>query len=337
MILRKLYLKIRLFLNSIKEPLNRMAVILMITTLFYVFLNSFFFKELILGKANADKGDHKCNSAITFYNAAYSYYKLNHFSQTNKEIYFELPYKIATCYLENNDQKKADESMLNGLNAIQKQYGVFSKENADFIRKYLIDYLLTNNNTYLAGREFNDLITIYKKIGYNNIIIADLSCLNGDLYYQQKNYEQALVSYQEAYNIIIKQENIDYEILWKSVSRIGEYDTKNNNIDKAIELYKNSIPTLENAGDKYSYLAADMLIKLGDLYAKNETSPKKAIKCYEQAISIIKSLTKRNYLRQNIKTYLTNLKNLYNQDGQFHKVDEIEVELARQRRFSFLF
>lgn len=336
---RKLYLKVRLFLCSIKVSLNRIAVALMITILFYSFVNSFFFKEFIINKADEEKANHKCNNAVIFYNTAYFYYSFNHFSKLNKDIYFELPYKISLCYLEENNKEKSVKTMLNGITSIQKQYGVFSKETAFFIRKYLIEYYLTNNNLSSAKREFNNLLIIYKTIGYDNAIIADLNRLNGDLYYQQENYYEAIAFYKEAYNKIISQKNnIDFLAFAKIVNRICDYEVnKNNNIDEAIELYSNSVSILEKANNKHSDLTADMLIKLGDLYSQDDKTIRNAIICYEKAISIIKHLPVKHYLRKNIKTYLTVLKSLYNQNNQFQKANEIELEITKQKRFSFLF
>jgi len=80
-----------------------------------------------------------------------------------------------------------------------------------------------------------------------------------------------------------------------------------------------------------------MLINLGDLYSQDDTTTKKAIKCYEHALKSIKELPRSNDYRENIKTYLVTLQNLYNKDGQSYKADEIDIELARQRRFAFIY
>lgn len=334
---RKLYLKIRLFLYSIKEYLNRIAVVLMLTTLFYLFINFFVFKEFIINKACEERANHKYNNAIILYNIAYSYYSFNHFSSINKNIYFELPYNISLCYLGENNKEKSADTMLKGITVIQKQYGIFSKETASFIRKYLIKYYLITNNQNLARREFNNLLVIYKTIGYDDVIIADLNRLNADLYYQQENYAEAMVFYKEAYNRIIKQKNIDYTTFAQIVNKLCDYEVKNNNIDRAIELYNDSILILEGAGNKYSGLTADMFIKLGNLYSQDEKAVKNAITCYEKAISIIKHLPSKNYLKQNLKIYLTTLKSLYTQDNQYQMAHEIELEITKQKRFSFLF
>lgn len=337
MFIRKLYLKIRLFLYSIRNILNRIAIILMIGTLIYLFINVLIFKNLIIGKANNYEINQKYEKAITFYNIAYSYYSFNHISTENKEIYLELPYSISTNYLKIKDKKQAVQNMFDGIAAIQTRYGVYSKENADFTRKYLIEFLLTNNNVKFAEVEFKNLINIYKKIGYSETIVPDLIRLKGDLYYAQGNYDTAINLYEQAYNKIITLTNIDYNIFTNIVNKICEYEIKTNNNDMAIDIYNNSINILENSTEKNSDMMAEMLIDLGDLYAKKDISTKQAIKCYEKAITIVKKLPRSNYMRENIKNYLLTLQDLYNKNGQFHKVDEIDIELARQRRFSFLF
>ncbi|MFA7657983.1 MAG: hypothetical protein WCY19_00960 [Candidatus Gastranaerophilaceae bacterium] len=337
MLLRKIYLKIWLFLYSIREILNGIVVIAMITTLLYLFLNNFIFEKIILVRADSDQIKRDYDSAINFYNISYFYYNINHFSKNNKEIYLRIPYEISICYLNENKKEQSIEEMLNAITAIQKQYGIFSRETAYFIRKYLIKYYLENNNIRLAKQEFNNLMTIYKIVGYSDSEMSDLICLKGDLYYQQKRYDSAMALYEQAYSAISTQNNIDYEILAKIVDRLCDYEIVNNNTAEAINIYQNSINLLKTSGWRQQELTAKMLLKLGDLYTKENNQTKTAIKCYEEAIGLIKKLPSNNYLKQNISEYLTTLKDLYNQDGQFHKVDEIDLELARKRRFSFLY
>lgn len=333
--LRKLYIKARLFLYAERSFLNKVAVIIMITTFSYLLLDSFLFKTIILDKANHEQLNHNYSNAIVFYNIAYVYYSANHLSDENKDIYLELPYKISLCYLSENDKKKSVQSMLNGITSIQKQYGNFSKENAYFIKNYLIDFYIINNDFGLANSEFNNLVTIYKKIGYDESIVTDLIRINGDLYYQQGNYNEAINLYYQAYDKIVAQNNIDYEVFAKIVNRIGDYEAKNSNVDNAIDIYKKALLTLKNAPNKYSYLTADILINLGSLYSANDMSTKDAINYYEQAIDIIKTLPKTNHLKQNVETYLTTLKTLYIKSNQYTKANETDLEITRQRRFSF--
>lgn len=337
MILRKVYLKIRLFLYSIREILNKIAIVLMIGILLYLFVDMFIFRAIIVGKADNYELNHKTKNAIAFYNIAYPYYKFNHFSEENKNIYFELPYKLSTCYLEINDKQNSVKSMLDGLTSIQSQYGFFSPENSLFMRKYLIKYFLMNKKPDIGRVEFNNLLTIYKKIGYSENIVPDLIRLKGDLYYEQGNYDKAMELYELSYKKLISQQNADYEILANIVNKICTYEIQNKNTNNAINTYTQAIKTLEDSGEKETSFTAEMLINLGDLYAQDDNSTKKAIKSYEEAVEIIKKLPRSNSLRENIKTYLITLQSLYNKDGQYHKVDEIDVELARQRRFAFIY
>lgn len=337
MILRKLYLKTRLFLYSIREILNKIAIVLMIGTLLYLFVDIIVFRAIIIGKADNYEINHKTKEAISFYNIAYPYYKFNHISEENKNIYFELPYKLSMCYLEVNNKKDSVKSMLDGLTSIQTQYGFFSQENSLFMRKYLIKYFLMNKKPDIGRAEFSNLITIYKKIGYRENIIPDLIRLKGDLYYEQGNYDKAMELYELAYNKLIAQQNADYEVLANIVNKLCTYEIKNNNKDNAIDTYSKAIQTLKYSGQKQTPFTAEMLINLGDLYAQDDNATKPAIKCYEEAIEIIKKLPRSNYLRENIKTYLITLQGLYNKSGQYNKVDEIDVELARQRRFAFIY
>lgn len=337
MILRKVYLKIRLFLYSIREILNKIAIVLMIGVLLYLFIDILIFRAIIIGKADNYEVNHKTKNAIAFYNIAYPYYKFNHISEENKNIYFELPYKLSTCYLEIYDKSNSVKSMLDGLTSIQGQYGFFSEENSLFMRKYLIKYFLINKKPEIGRVEYNNLLTIYKKIGYNENIVPDLIRLKGDLYYEQGNYDKAMELYEISYNKLISQRNADYEVLTNIVNKLCAYEIKNNNKNNAIDTYNKAIKTLKASGQKQTPFIAEMLINLGDLYAQDDNSTKPAIKCYEEALEIIKKLPRSSYLRENIKTYLITLQGLYNKSGQYNKVDEIDVELARQRRFAFIY
>lgn len=316
---------------------NVIAVTLMSLTLLYLFLNNVFFERIILPEANTQQINREYKSAINLYNLAYVYYKINHFSEKNKEIYFEIPYEKAVCYLNQNNKKESAASMLEAITSIQKEYGIFSRETAYFIRKYLIDYYLKNDNVMLAKQEFNNLITIYKKVGYTNSIMSDLICLSGDIYYQQRKYAIAMEFYEKAYSIISTQRNIDYEVFAKVVNRICTYEIQKNNTGEAIEIYKKSVEILKTSGKAQNDLTAVMLMDLGNLYTSGDKNTKSAILCYEEAIQLIKKLPKTSYLRQNIKTYYLILKELYSESGQFRKANEVDIELARTRRFSFLF
>lgn len=309
----------------------------MIATIFYLFFNSVILERFVLGRAKYEETTNNPKSAIVFYNVAYTYYNINHYSQTNKEIYFDVPYRISLCYLKDGNREKSVQTILDAVTSVQMQYGLFSEETAYFLKKYLIEYYLINNNISLAQQEFNNLLTIYKKIGCDDSIIFDIMCLRGDLYYKQKNYEEAMPYYEKAYNYVRDKKNIDYDVLVRIVDKICENKINQKEPDSAISIYQDTINLLKNSGGKQSDLTAGILIELGDLYAQEDTKTKEAIKCYEEAIQIIKKLPKSFYLKQNITAYFNILKELYNKDGQFNKASDLDLELARRRRFSFFY
>lgn len=337
MFYRKVYIKLRVFLYSIRHITNAILVVLMSSTLLYLFVNNFFFSRVINNLANNDELSGKYSNALNLYRFEYLYYSFNHFSNDNKDIFFELPYKKATCYLKTNEKQKSVESMLDGITAIQKQYGIFSKETAYFMRKYLIEYYLDNNKLQLANQEFRNLLTIYKKVGYSDAEMADMIRLSGDLYYEQKKYDEAMEFYRKAYSAISTSAIIDYPVYVKIVTRIADYELHNKNEEIAIQLYQSTIKQLETAGIKQNNLRAGLLIILGDLYDTKPNKIKDSISCYEEVIAIAKKLPNTSYLKQNIDNYYGTLRDFYNRDGQFHKVAEIDVELAKKRRFAFLY
>ena len=337
MLIRKLYLKLHLWLYSTRKTFNKIFITFIILLLTYIFFNSFFFSHLLLGKANFEEANKNCPTAITFYTVSYLYYKINHFSEDNQKIYFSLPYKISMCYLKENNVKKSIWSMYEGLSSIQKQYGSISRENAYFIRKYLIEYYLENNKPKLARKEFNNLMRIYQKIGYTNNEMADLIRLSGDLNYQQGNYEHAIDLYEQAYKAVQNNSDIDYAVFARIVYRICDYKIKTGRPNVAIKLYGETIDMLKFSGPKQNEITAEMLMNLGAFYAKEDKNIKEAIKNYEAAIAIIRQLPNTDFLKQNIKEYLTVLKGLYEQDNQVSMAREIDLEITRNRRFSFLY
>lgn len=332
---RKLYLKIRIFFYSIRRLTNALVISFMLGITVYLLINNFLFGRIIMGQANNDEMLKKYESAVTWYNVADVYYTINHFSKENKEIYFQIPCKKAQCYMSNKQKKESVQSMLQGITKIQKQYGIFSRETAYFMRKYLVEYYLDNNNYSLAHQEFNNLLTIYKQIGYDNNEMADMVRISGDLAFEAKDYESAMEFYQRAYDIISKQSDIDDEVFMKITARIALYEIQQNKTELAINIYINSIEVLKNSANPLKGVIADMLIRLGDIYAIDEKT-KDAIIRYEEAIELIKKLPRINIMRQNLNIYLNSLKELYDKTGQFHKSREIEMEFARQRRFFFM-
>ena len=336
---RKFYLKMRVFFYSRRRAINGIVVKAMILILFYLFVNSIVIERLLIGKAHNDEINQRYSSAISLYNVAYFYYYCNHYSEDNKKIYLEIPYRISMCYLKAGDREKSVENMLLGITAIQKQYGIMSKETGYFIRKYLIEYYLENNKNVLAHQEFDNLLVIYRTVGYNDNEMSDIIRLSGDLYYNQHQYETAMGYYEKAYKEISQQNQIDYEVFSKIVCRICAYEIENQRVDNAVNIYKSSIDILRSSGRKQNELTATLLLRLGDLYAKSEDNQvsRNAIPYYEEAIEIIKTLPNTTFLKQNLKAYLLILKDLDTKDAKFTNVQKIDDELTRMKRFSFLY
>lgn len=334
--LRTLYFKVKLFLFSARKIIQGIVLTTIVAALSYFLLNNVIFEDFIVSQARFDQLTYKYDNAINFYKIAYVYYRINHFSPENKEIYFEIPYRLSMCYLAQNNKKKSVQSLLKGLTAVQVQYGIFSREAAYFTRKYLVEYYLANNYTRLARKEFDNLLIIYKTIGYNYNEMSDMIRIDGDLYYQKKDYDTAILFYEKAYDSISTQTEIDYNVYAKVINRICDYKMQKGNLDGAISIYKGAIGVLKTSGGDQKELTASMLMKLGDLYHQIKLI-KPAINCYEEAIDIIKKLPTKTFLKQNLSTCLITLRGFYNEAGEFHKVDQIDVELARQRRFSFIF
>lgn len=337
MALRKTYIQIRHYLYSKRFILNKIAIFLMIATLFYMFFNYFFFETFIISQANTQEAKKEYKSAILYYKIARFYYKHNHATSLNKKIFMEISYKIALCELENKDETESNIGIRRDLAKIQKTYGIYSKETAYFLRKYLIEYYFLANKIPLAQQEFENAVTIYTNIGYDGNTMADLIRIGGDLYNQQKSYETAYVMYENAYNVIIKEPQMDYEVFTEIVNRIAEYQIKQDRSDIAEILYKNSLEVLRNAPYKKNEAIASTLLRLGDLYAKDDNTTIKAVNCYEEAIDIIKKLPRISESRQNINTYLSTLKDLYNKSNQPQKAMKIQDELTARERFPFLY
>lgn len=333
---RKLYLRIRVFSNQKKLAINRFMTVFVASVLAYLFINSFLFSTVVVGIANANKFSHDYKGAISLYNFAGGYYKLNHFSDNNKDIYFSIPYNKAVCYWEEDNKQDSVKSMLEGITSIQTQYGIFSVETAYFIRKYLIDFYLFCGSERLAEQEFNNLLTIYKKVGYTTNDLADLVRLSGDLNYQRGHYAKAMDSYKRSYNALIKGDDVDYDVFVKVVKRISTYDAQNGKPEVAESILKSSIETLKNSGKAQRTLTAELYLYYGDLLA-SQGNFKSAETAYEGAIEIIKKLPESNYLKQNLTDIYLKLKNFYNETGAYNKAEDVDIQIARKRRFSIWF
>lgn len=334
--LRKLYLRIRLFLYSYRHIISSVFLFCALSFVLCYFIDAFVFGEIIVNQAYNDFTSKKCDNAINLYDVAYKYYTVANFSADDKEMFMEIPYNKAICYIHEHKKEKAIQSMLNGLVAIQSKYGVFSRENATFIRKYLIAFYLDNGQTKLAETEFNNLMTIYKNIGYDNYEMADMIRISGDLFYAQKNYDVAIQFYTKAYNIISKQHQIDYDIFKNIVERIATYEAANKRNTVAMNIYESSIQTILANGKEGYESAALLLINQAKLYEQlGETKP--AVAAYEKAIDLIVKLPSTNYLKRDIKEYWLALRALYTNNGDFSKADDIDVKISRHERFPFLY
>lgn len=334
--LRKIYIKFLFFLYSMRKPLSSLVLALIVFILLYSAFNNGFVNSILINKANNDSLNKNYKNAIKTYTMAYMYYDLNHISYQNKKMYLDLPYKISMCYLAEGDRQKALNVMLRSLSLIQTKFGIYSREHAYFLRKYLINYFLQSNNITLAKNGFTNLYLIYKKIGCSNDEKVDLIRLTGDFYYYQKDYDDAIANYLEAYDLISGQEYIDYEIFASMVNKIFDYEIERQNTNYAVDLYKKSIVLIKSGGKENVDFLLGMLIKLGDFYI-SQGATTEAINYYEQVISIIKKLPQNDYYRQRAVTYLKTLKDLYTTTRQYQKANYVDSEIIKEQRFSFLF
>lgn len=338
----KLYLKIKYYIRTNKRAINKITVKAMVVILLIIFLNSFFTVKVLVNKADIEQVNQKYSNALFLYNVASSYYNINHFSKENKALYLKIPYEIAVCQLKQKDKRQSLKTLSDASVKIVKQYGVYSKENADFIRQYLIEYNIQANNLQTASEELLYVFNLYRKIGLNQNIIADLLRQNGDILYAQANYQKASFLYNKAFSIIMQNYNknnidIDYEIYTKILHKICDCEVKTGQIDNAISIYKDTLNFLQKSDDKQNEAIANISLNLGDLYIKKGDSFSEAINCYNNAIDIIKNLPKASPLRKNLYSYYKTLKDLYTKNNQSYKASDIDLELARRRRFAFIY
>lgn len=327
--------KIEKFLSSEGKTISKFLVISVIAVVVYFFLNEILFGRFILDRAHYEQVNKNYSSAIDLYNIDYVYYSINRYSKENREKSFEISYNIAACYAKQGDREKSVKTVLDTLTTIQQTYGFFSWESAHYIRKYLTKFYFETGNYSLAYKEFNNLLLIYKKIGYNNSEMADLMTLCAELYSHQGDPDKASSLYKRAYKTISIQRDMDYTIFSEIVNKIANFDVQNKKTKDAIALYKKSIPVLKKSGEEQNELTAQMLLQLGDLYKQDSKTTKDAIKCYEEAIAIIEKLPSSAISKMNLGEYLTTLKGLYNKTNEIAKAKEIDVAIENQKRLAF--
>lgn len=338
----KLYLKIKYYIRTNKKAINKFTAKAMVVILLIIFINTFFSVKILVNKADIDQINHKYSNALFLYGLTYSYYNINHFSKENKALFLRIPYEIAVCQLKQNNKRQSLKALSDASAKIVKQYGADSKENADFLRQYLIEYNIKTNNLQIASEELLYAFNIYRKVGFNQNIIADLLRQNGDIFYAQANYQKADFLYDKAFSIIMQNYNknspdIDYEIYTKIVHNICDCEVKTGQVDNAINIYQDTLKFLQQSSFKQNEAIANISLSLGDLYIKKGDSVSEAISCYNRAIDIIKNLPKASPLRKNLYSYYKTLKDLYVKNNQSYKASDIDLELARRRRFAFIY
>lgn len=319
---------------SNRALINTILAGIMSLTAIYLFINFFIFENLILSSAIKNEMSGNCKKAIFAYNLAYPYYKIYHTSKRSKELYLKIPYSLSLCYLKENDKLKSARAISNGLVSIKKEYGVFSIENADYVRKYLIQYHLERNDIKSAEKELENLILIYKNVGGKKDEVADIARIKGDIYYEKKDYITAMQYYKKAYKFIDFGVNTDYETVSKITKKLCLFEIQNQRNAEAITIYKQTKKSFEDYAKDHTELYAQMLIDLAELQRKEDLDVKEATLNYETAISITKTLPKCSYLRQNLLKHMEILKELYVKGNQHAKANELGVEILKMRRFS---
>ena len=331
---RKRYLKIRVFFYTRRKFFKALFWTLALGAIAYYSINTLLFKNYFVGNAFTDKLEGNYQESISYYDKAQWYYDINHFSEDNKDIYFKIPYEKAVCYLKLNQPKKSISTMVSALTAIENEYGVYSEEMAHFIRKYLIEFYLQSDDVNLAYQEFKNLLDVYKHIGFSDPELADIMRLSGDIYYQKGQIDEAIELYQKAYKSAALIKQMDYDVFFNIVDRVTDYMDKELKNQQLEDIFKQSINVFTTAEPPKKEMAAAMLLKYGDYLAKHDHK-KEAVDKYYDALMYIRHLPRSSYLQKHSAEYIKSLKQLYDDIGQFHKVRQLDIEMAKKRRFSF--
>lgn len=310
MSVRKIFVSITKFLRPIKHNLDKIFIVIVSLCCFYFVLNDLFMERSLLPDANTLMHEKDYKAALGRYNLALFYYKLNHYTNHTKNNYFDVSYKVSVCQYNENQKKKAYENILTTAREIQAQYGFYSKENAYFIKKYLMEFYLENNELVLANNAFRSLLIVESKIGYSNSETADLTRLSGDIYFMAKDVNTALILYNRAYEIISKETKPDYEILMNITNRVAKNKLSLLMTKESIDLYKSSISIVRKAPKKQNEILVNLLVNLGDICAKNDYTVGEAAECYKEAIEITKKLSMKTTAKQNLVEYISTYKKL---------------------------
>ncbi len=228
------------------------------------------------------------------------------------------------------DSKRAFENILNTQKDIQWQYGFYSKENAYFIKNYLIDFFIQNGNINLAKTAFRNLVAIDKKIGYDYSELADVTRITGDIYFAQGKIELALTFYNNAYNIISKEKNPDLKILMTITNKICENELKLQMIENVIEIYKHSIKIVRESPQKQETILVNLLINLGNIYSKSDDTMQNALDCYNEAILISKKLSIATTPRQNLENYISSYKKIKVKNDYLKHVENVNAPVLNK-------
>lgn len=327
---QRIYIKTMKGFQLLRRNFLKIAALAIIFYAFYWVVNDLFIERSLIPDANNLMQQKNYKSAIKRYKIAAKYYEINHYTLRARKKYCSVTYKITLCLLEQQDSKKAYENIFNTEKHIKWQYGYYSKENAYFIKNYLIDFYLKNENLNLARAAFKNLIIIDKKIGYSNSEMADLMRIAGDIYFKEKNVNAALESYSKAYETILREKNIDYEIFANVTNKICENQIQINMVDDAIKIYQQSIQTVRAAEKKQDFVLVNFLIKLGNIYATNDSTMNSAVLCYEEAISISKKLPQKTLPRQNLENYTAKYKKLSAKNSFIKNMEHVNAPSANK-------
>lgn len=311
--------------NFIKPFLKGLLVVALILFLGW-FINNAIYGNLIWNNAYRFQLSGEYHAAVNLYNYTVKYLSKTDFIPSNRQKYIEVQYRKAICYLKLNQINLADEAIKEGMYLMMESFGLNSKEYAEYVRMYVVEYYIQKKDFKLASDYLKLAEYLYLKLKTNGNELASINRLYGDLYYALGNEKLAAKYYQNAYRLTNKYKELDIDSVIVISQRIANWYIRHDMPDQAVFVYSKLLDLLQtrNCKDKTKYAYVKWL--LASAYAangRNET----AIGYFNDAYAVIKKLPEHYYLKKNIDNLREDMVKCYSALGRHGMAEKIQKQI----------
>jgi len=235
--------------------------------------------------------------------------------------------RLASIYLEQKSENNALSLLQKGLDILLKSPKEENYEKTEKFSQELGSLFLQKKEYSLAIQNYRICLeTKMKRFGLAHSELVSTLNIIADIYYQQENYNDALVCYHQSYRMIVKtglqqqEETQLIQVYWK----IGLIYKQKKSWSEALKYFSKTLKTVKSTSQTSKEKLIPIYKEIGEVYY-NMGKFEDSIKFFKKAIKTEKELlgdSSSNHLEIYLK-----IVNLYELLGEYKKAHDFLLQL----------